>query len=285
MHKILSMATGLFTSCSIVSCTSGKKKLSNGIKFGFALDMNVKNFDLPKIIQNCEAVKYAGIEFLMQQSNIDELATNAAQRLELKKRFADSPLKCIGLSNTQPINLSHTDKRAMALTDTFSLINLCYNINGNSIGIKLADLDINENPDFIEYAAEFLNTIGNYANEYDRKIRVEICDINNNTIENLKCLFDQIEQPNIGICWNSFKNSKTSLLKENLPLLKDYLDTVHIQISGSDRYYQQSLFNLLVQMNYSGWVIVNDQLQDQNNIITMKEQVSVLNKMIKEAHL
>src|SRR5512137_1717773 len=55
-----------------------------------------RDWDLPTLIANCEKTGLLGVELRTEHAHKVETNLSAAQRAEVRKRFADSPVKCIG---------------------------------------------------------------------------------------------------------------------------------------------------------------------------------------------
>ena len=72
--------------------SSGNK----GMKFGLVTYQWGKDWDLPTLIANCEKTGYYGVELRTNHAHGVETGLNALQRAEVKKRFDDSPVCCIG---------------------------------------------------------------------------------------------------------------------------------------------------------------------------------------------
>ena len=66
------------------------------MKFGLVTYLWAQDWDLPTIISNCEKAGFLGVELRTQHAHKVETSLNAAQRTEVKKRFADSRVTCIG---------------------------------------------------------------------------------------------------------------------------------------------------------------------------------------------
>src|SRR2546428_3496766 len=70
------------------------------MKIGLVTYNVAKDWDLPTILKNCAEAKYDGVELRTGHAHGVELALSAPQRAEVKKRFADSPVKLAQLGST-----------------------------------------------------------------------------------------------------------------------------------------------------------------------------------------
>src|SRR5665647_381133 len=76
----------------IISAAIAKGKM----KFGLVTYQWGRDWDLPTLIANCEKAGLLGVELRTEHAHKVEINLTAAQRAEVKKRFADSPVECIG---------------------------------------------------------------------------------------------------------------------------------------------------------------------------------------------
>ena len=70
------------------------------MKLGLVTYQWGKDWDLPTLINNCEKAGFEAAELRTQHAHGVETDLSANQRAEVKKRFADSPVTCVGYSAT-----------------------------------------------------------------------------------------------------------------------------------------------------------------------------------------
>jgi sugar phosphate isomerase/epimerase len=66
------------------------------MKFGLVTYQWGKDWDLPTLIANCEKTGLLGVELRTEHAHKVETNLTPAQRADVKKRFADSKVTCIG---------------------------------------------------------------------------------------------------------------------------------------------------------------------------------------------
>ena len=71
------------------------------IQLGFVTYLWGKDWDLPTLIKNCSDTNILGVELRVEHAHKVTPDLSADQRKEVKKRFADSPVKLIGLGTNQ----------------------------------------------------------------------------------------------------------------------------------------------------------------------------------------
>ncbi len=71
------------------------------MKFGLVTYLWGQHMDLPTCIAACEKSGLAGVELRTQHKHGVEPSLSAAERQEVRKRFADTPVKLIGMGRMQ----------------------------------------------------------------------------------------------------------------------------------------------------------------------------------------
>ena len=66
------------------------------LRFGLVTYLWGRDWDLQTLIANCEKTGLLGVELRTEHSHKVEINLSSAQRAEVRKRFADSPVECIG---------------------------------------------------------------------------------------------------------------------------------------------------------------------------------------------
>ncbi len=70
------------------------------LKIGIVTYNIAKDWDLPTILENCQAAKYDGVELRTGHAHGVELTLTPSQRTEVKRRLANSPVKLAQLGST-----------------------------------------------------------------------------------------------------------------------------------------------------------------------------------------
>src|SRR5512138_2563455 len=82
--------------------TAGAVKVSK-MRFGFTTYQWGIDWDIPTLIANCSKARAYGVEVRTEAdySHGIELSLTAGRRREVQKRFADSPVKLIGIATPE----------------------------------------------------------------------------------------------------------------------------------------------------------------------------------------
>jgi sugar phosphate isomerase/epimerase len=259
----------------------------DGMNFGLVTYMWGFDWDLPTLISNCEKTGYLGVELRTQHAHKVETALTASQRAEVKKRFDDSAVKCIGYGSNFEYHSPDPKQLRENIEQTKEYIRLCRDIGATGIKVKPNDIPggVPEEKTIAQIAAS-LNEIGRYAIDYGQLVRVEVHGNHTQEIPNMKKIFDQVTEKNVKICWNC--NDQDLLppgLEGNFNALKKWFgDTVHIRELNVGDYPYQQLFDLFSGINYKGWILLEARTEPSDRIAAMKEQLALFNRMFKNGH-
>ena len=260
----------------------GKKEM----KFGLVTYLWAQDWDLPTIISNCKKAGFQGVELRTQHAHKVETSLNSDQRSEVKKRFADGGITCIGYGSNFEYHSPDQAILRKNIEETKDYIKLCRDIGATGIKVKPNDLPagIPKEKTITQIAAS-LNEVGKFARDFDQLVRVEVHGNLTQEIPNMKAIFDQVTEPNVKVCWNcNDQDLMPPGLEGNFNLLKKWFgDTVHIRELNEGNYPYQQLFNLFTGINYNGWILLEARTEPADKIAAMKEQLTIFNKMIAAA--
>ena len=253
------------------------------MKLGLVTYQWGKDWDLPTLIANCEKSGLLGVELRTQHAHGVETSLSASQRADVKKRFADSPVTCVGYGSN--FDYHHVDQGELrqSIDGTKEYIKLCSDIGATGIKVKPNALpeEVSKEITIAQIAAS-LNEVGQYAGDMGQVIRVEVHGKETQKLPNMKAVFEQVTEKSVKICWNC--NDQDLLapgLEANFHSVKKWFgDTVHIRELNVGEYPYQQLMNLFVEMNYKGWILLEARTTPEDRIAAMKEQLDVFNTMI-----
>jgi hydroxypyruvate isomerase len=257
-----------------------------GMKFGLVTYMWGFDWDLPTLISNCERTGYLGVELRTQHAHKVETNLTAAQRTEVKKRFDDSPVKCVGYGSNFEYHSPDPKQLRENIEQTKEYIKLCSDIGATGIKVKPNDIPVGvpEEKTLAQIAAS-LNEIGKFARDYGQLVRVEVHGNRTQEIPKMKTIFDQVTEKNVKICWNC--NDQDLLppgLEGNFNMVRKWFgDTIHVRELNLNDYPYQQLFNLLRSTKYGGWVLLEARTEPADRVAAMKEQLVVFNQMAETA--
>ena len=253
------------------------------MKLGFVTYLWGQDWDLPTLIANCEKSGLLGIELRVDHAHKVEINLTPAQRADVKKRFADSKVTCVGYGANYEYHSPDPAVLKKNIDGTKEYIKLCRDIGATGIKVKPNGIPTTvPREKTIAQIASALNECGKFAKDYGQLVRVEVHGNVSQEIPNMKAIFEQVTEKNVKMCWNC--NDQDLLppgLEANFNSVKQYFgDTVHIRELNEGTYPYQQLFNLFTAINYSGWILLEARTAPADRVAAMKDQLSLFNKMI-----
>lgn len=259
---------------------------ANEMKMGLVTYLWGQDWDLPTLIASCEKSGMLGVELRTQHAHGVEPSLTASERADVKKRFADSPVTCVGYGSNQEYHSPDPQELRKNIEGTFDLIKLCADIGATGVKVKPNNLpDDVPAEKTIEQIGVSLNEVGKYASDYGQLIRVEVHGRKTAELPVMKAIFDHVTEPNVKVCWNC--NEQDLLppgLASNFNLVKGWMgDTVHIRELNSGEYPYPELFKLFHSINYSGWFLLEARDAPADRVAAMKEQVEIFKRLVEES--
>ena len=255
------------------------------MKLGLVTYLWGQDWDLPTVIANCEKTKVLGVELRTEHKHGVEPSLNAKQRKEVKKRFADSPVVFVGPGTNQKYDDPDPVKLKQSIEGTKAFVKLSHDCGGT--GVKVKPNSFHKGVDHkttIEQIGRSLNAVGRFATDYGQKIRLEVhgscCPL-----PIMKQIMDIADNPNVGVCWNcNSQDLEGEGLKHNFDLVKDRFGaTAHVRELNVGSYPYQDLIQLLVKMDYAGWVLLECRTRPKDRVKALIEQREVFAKMVAKA--
>jgi len=277
------------TAGSLAACAQqAVSKPGDGMQLGLVTYLWGKDWDLPTLISKCEQAQYKGVELRCHHQHGVEIDLSAAERQEVKKRFADSDVTCVGYGSNQEFHSPDPDELKKQIEGSYDLIKLCHDIGATGLKVKPNFMPPEVEPEkTIAQIAESFNTIGKFAQDYGQEIRVEVHGRHTQKPKNMRAIFDQVTESNVKICWNcNNQDMDDPGLEYNFNMLKpDFGSTVHIREMDTEDYPYQQLYDLFTAMDYKGWILLEARrkLEEAEKVAKMQEQLAIFNEMIANA--
>ncbi len=261
------------------------EKPGSKMKIGLVTFRWGQDWDLPTLLANCEKAQVLGVELRTGHKHGVEPALGAAERKDVRKRFADSPVIFVGLGTNECFDSPDPAKLAQSMEKAKSFVVLSHDCGGSGVKVKPNDF----HPDVprektIEQIGTSLNELGKFAADYGQSIRLEVhgsCA----ELPTIKQIMDIATEKNVGVCWNcNDEDLRGGGLEYNFNLVKDRLaDTAHVRELNVGNYPYQELINLFVKIDYPGWIMLECRTNPKDRLAAMIEQREIWQKMIANA--
>ena len=261
------------------------RKRGSDMAFGMVTYQWGADWDLPTLIANCTKTNVLGVELRTTHAHGVEPGLNAEQRSEVKQRFADSPVKLVGLGSAEDYHRPEPGAVEKAIENTKAFVKLSHDVGGSGVKVRPNDLPKGVPPEkTIEQIGKALNVVGAFAADFGQQIRLEVhggCA----RLPIIKQIMDIATHPNVAVCWNSNASDlQEPGLEHNFDLVKDrFGDTVHVRTFTSPDYPWQDLISLLVKMDYCGWVLLEAGTKVDDRVKALAEQKAMFDAMLAKA--
>jgi sugar phosphate isomerase/epimerase len=254
------------------------------LKFGFTTYQWGVNWDLSTLISNCAKAGVTGVEVRTDEQDKHgvELALNAAQRRQVKQRFADSPVKLLTINCGERYDFPDPATATAAVEKSKAYVLLAHDTGASGIRVFPNDLH-QEVPEAQTLAqiAKSLNAVGRFAKDYNLIIRLE----NHGSagrLTTLRKIMDQVDQKNVRIKLNcDARDNAGGDFAQNFALVKDRLDdTLHMRPYRDTEFPYPLQFDLLIDMGWDGWCVVEESIKVPDPAQALIEEHQIWQKMI-----
>lgn len=238
----------------------GRPKSSPAIQLGLVTYNWGKDWDLPTVIANCEATGYAGVELRSTHKHGVEITLSAAERKEVRQRFADSPVELVGLGSACEYHAADPAVLQKNIDETKAFIQLCHDCGGTGVKVRPnglpADVPVEKT---LAQIGRSLNEVAKFGADLGVAIRLEVHGKGTQELPHIKSILDVADHKNTVVCWNC---NPTDLegdgFEHNLNLVKDRIGTVHIHDLRKENYPWEKLFTSLKRDGFVGWTLLEE---------------------------
>jgi len=268
-----------------LSALASAGKPGEKMAFGMVTYQWGKDWDLPTLLANCAKARIGGVELRTSHAHKVEPNLNDAQRAEVKKRFADSPVAMVGIGSAEEFHHPDPARLAKAIEATKAFIKLSHDVGGSGVKVRPNDLPKNVPQEkTIEQIGKALNVVGAFGADYGQQIRLEVhgaCS----PLPIMKRIIDVADHPNVGLCWNSnVADLKGDGLVANFNLVKRRFGrTTHVRPLDSRDYPFAELIRLFVEMDYQGWLLLEAGGTPKDPIRDLTHQRELFERYVAEA--
>lgn len=233
---------------------------STGMKLGLVTYQWGKDWDVPTLIKHCAAAHFTGVELRTGHQHGVESTLTPAERAEVRKQFADSPVAVVGIGSACDYHAKDPAAVRKNIDETKEFIRLSHDIGGTGVKVRPnglhKDVPVEQT---IEQIGKSLNEVAAYAADYGQEIRLEVHGRETSEIPIIHQIMQIGDHPFSRICWNCNKSDLNGAgLKANFELLQSRIATVHIHDLTINDYPWEELFGLLKGMDFQGWTLLEE---------------------------
>lgn len=224
------------------------------LKLGLMTYTLGKEWDIDTIIKNCAEAGWVHAELRTTHAHGVEVSLNKSERVEVKKRFEDSPLEAISLASAFRYHFTDSNELKKNIEGTKEYLQLAADIG--AIGIRVFP---NEFPKDVsrektmEQIGKSLGEVGEFGHNLGVDVRVCVHGKGTDEVPVIKKILDYADNPYVYVNWNcNAKDVDGPGLKKNFNSVKDRIRGVHLHELTSGYPYREFL-TLLRDSGYTGY--------------------------------
>ena len=261
-RRLFLQTTALATAGVAAGCASRGTGLSGRpatMRFGLVTYLWGKDLAVPDLLATCEQAGVFGVELRTEHAHRVEPGLSRAERADVKRRFADSPVTLVGYGSNARFHDAEPAKLQANIELAKQYIRLMHDCGGSGVKVKPDGFPPGvPREKTIEQIGRALNEVAAFGADYGQEIRVEVHGAGTSEIPVMKAIFDLADHPNAKICWNSnAQDLQGAGLEANFSLLRSRFGAIaHVRALDSTAYPFPSLLRLFKASDYRGWVML-----------------------------
>jgi len=216
-----------------------------------------KDWDLPTILTRLEKLRYAGVELRTTHAHKVEVGLNKAQREDVRKRFADSPVELVGLGSVFEYHAADPAEVRRNIAGTKEYVRLAHDIGAPGVKVRPNGVPRGASLDAtLHQIGGALHEVGEDAEGFGVEIRVEVHGGVTSELDHFAKILAYADQSNVYTCWNSNASDvKNGSIKETFALVAPKVHEVHLHDLTDEAYPWRELFALLGAEKYQGFTL------------------------------
>jgi sugar phosphate isomerase/epimerase len=254
------------------------------MRFGLVTYLWGKDMALPELLRNCEKSGLLGVELRTEHKHGVEPSLPKEARVEVLKRFADSPVELVGYGSNCEYHSDDPQKVKDNIALTKRYIELMHDCGGSGVKVKPNGFPKGLSREkTIEQIGQSLNEVAEYGAKYGQKIRVEVHGSGTSDLPVIRDIFAIANHPNVYVCWNSnAEDLKGEGLEANFKMTSGrFGDTVHVRELNAGDYPYAKLIELFQSIRYDGWILLEARTDPADKAAAMTEQRQVFESLVK----
>ena len=266
---------------------AAKARPKANLRFGFTSYQWGKDWDIPTMIANCTKARVYGVELRTSDNYAHklELTSPAAQRAEAKKRFADSPVKLVGIASAERFDWPDATKLNAAIAAAKAHLQLSHDVGASGVRVfpNQFQKDVPKEKTLAQIARA-VDEVGAAAEGLGQEVRLEAHGPVGE-LPNLRIIMDQVKSRAVRIKLNSdARDTQGEGFAKNFAQVRPFLGhTAHIHNLTDPKFPYQLQVDLLVQCGWDGWALleVTDKVPDR--VAALAEQRGLWEQMVARA--
>lgn len=245
------------------------------MRFGLVTYLWGKDMTLDELLAACRSSGLQGVELRTEHKHAVEPNLTAAQRAEVRRRFADSSIELVGYGANCEYHSPKPEQLKSNIQQTKLYIQLMHDCGGSGVKVKPNTLPKGvDQRKTIEQIGMALNEVARYGQEYGQQIRLEVHGSGTSQLPIVRDIMAVADHPNVAVCWNcNAEDLEGAGLEANFNMVRSrFGDTLHVRELLVQEYPYDQLFNLLLKSAYQGWILLEARTNPADKVAAMTEQ-------------
>jgi len=189
-----------------------------------------KNWDIDTLIRNCIAARFEAAELRTTHRHGVEISLSKDQRVEVRKKFADSPVRLLSLGTMCEYHSPDRSVVDSKIEETKRWCELAHDLG--CLGVKVRPNGLPKEVSEEKTLAQIGNALercGESARSSGVELWVEVHGAGSQEPSRMQRILELAHHSSVGICWNS---NPTDVMNDSVAgafeMLKPWLRNVHI---------------------------------------------------------
>lgn len=229
------------------------------MELGLVTYQLAQSWSIEEIIERCSKTGFTTVELRTEHAHGVEPEMPKAQRSEVKQRFADSPVRLVGLGSTCEYHSADPQELRAQIERTKAFVELAADVG--AMGVKVRPNRFQEEHGVskeatLEQIGRALSECGEAAQAAGVEIWLEVHGRETAHPPYIHRIMEVCDHPAVGICWNSNRQDVVDgSVAEYFNLLRPWLRSCHITELWNPDYPYDELFTLLVKTGYDRFTL------------------------------
>jgi sugar phosphate isomerase/epimerase len=291
LHRrdFLKASASLAAAALVAPCAAGAAEAAANpqLRFGLATYQWGMDWDIPTLIANCTKAGVFGIEPRTDSRYAHGIELNISEqkRAEIRKRFADSPVKIVSLACGERMDWPEPARLKAAIEATKGYLKLSRDIGCDVLRVFPNQFHPNvPHEKTIEQIAATLNELGAAAADLGQELSLEAHGPAG-TLPTIRAIMDQVTSKSVRVRLNcDNRDTQGQGFEANFNLVKHVLSRIiHLHGLKNTKYPYQLMVDLLVRNNWSGWALMENSDKVPDRVAALVEQRQIWEAMVSKA--
>jgi sugar phosphate isomerase/epimerase len=226
------------------------------LKLGTVTYNIAKDWDIPAIIRNLTEVGMDAVELRTTHAHGVEISLSPAARAEVRKQFAESPVKIGGLGTICEYHAADAAVVRQNIEETKAWVRLAQDIGSPGVKVRPNGVPKGVSEEkTLEQIGRALAECGASAEDHGVKIQLEVHGAQTSRLPAIRKIMDHAgNRPGVRVCWNS---NPTDLVdggfQRAFDLVKHQIGQVHMRDLFVEDYPWRTLITQLAAMRFGGY--------------------------------